>query len=90
LISGKFSKRLRFHNQPNKNNASSRLTEPPASSNEESKLEASLDLAVLAQVARGDRIEVEKIANRTLDLFQRTIKIAEERLDDRTTSDGKA
>jgi len=46
------------------------LTEPPASSTEESKLEVSLDLAVLAQVARGDQIEVEKIANWTLDLFQ--------------------
>jgi transcriptional regulator of NAD metabolism len=41
-------------------------------------VEATLDLAVLAQVSRGDRIEVEKIADRTLELFQRTLRIIDE------------
>ena len=63
------------------------LTEEPGSSlDTQSKLEATLDLAVLAQVARGDRIDVGKIENRTLDLFQRTLKIAEDRLNDPVTA----
>lgn len=41
-------------------------------------IEVTLDLAVLAQVSRGDRIEVEIIADRTLDLFQRTLRIVDD------------
>jgi hypothetical protein len=41
-------------------------------------IESTLDLAVLAQVARGDRIEVERITDRTLELFDRTLKIVAE------------
>ncbi|MBI4696963.1 MAG: hypothetical protein HY749_23415 [Gammaproteobacteria bacterium] len=37
-----------------------------------------LDLAVLAQVERGDRIEVERVADRTIELFARTIRILED------------
>ena len=39
--------------------------------------EATLDLAVLAQVSRGDRVEVENIADGTLELFQRTLRIVD-------------
>jgi hypothetical protein len=37
-----------------------------------------LDLAVLAQVERGDRIEVERVADQTIELFARTIRILED------------
>lgn len=40
---------------------------------------ATLDLAVLAQVDRGDRVEVERIADRTIELFAQTIRILAER-----------
>jgi len=39
--------------------------------------DATLDLAVLAQVARGERVEVERIGDRTLDLFEKTLEIVE-------------
>ena len=48
--------------------------------------EATLDLAVLAQVSRGDRIEVENLADRTLELFQRTLRIVDEQSDDVDTA----
>ncbi|MFT4563422.1 MAG: hypothetical protein ACI9BW_003177 [Gammaproteobacteria bacterium] len=47
-------------------------------SGENVNVEATLDLAVLAQVARGDCVEVERIADRTLELFDRTLKIVAE------------
>lgn len=37
-----------------------------------------LDLAVLAKVGRNDRVEIECLANRTLDLFNRTLKLVDE------------
>lgn len=39
--------------------------------------EAMPDHAVLAQVLRGDRIEVENLVDRTLELFQRTLQIVD-------------
>lgn len=44
----------------------------------EADVEATLDLAVLAQVSRGDRVEVENIADRTLELFQHTLRIVDD------------
>ncbi len=41
--------------------------------------DATLDLAVLARVSRGDCIEIEDVADRTLELFQRTLRIVDER-----------
>ncbi|TDJ67072.1 MAG: hypothetical protein E2O35_04785 [Proteobacteria bacterium] len=53
-------------------NLSEKLDQP------ETEVEATLDLYVLAQVARGDRVDVEQIAERTLELFQRTLRIVED------------
>ncbi len=49
---------------------------------QEADHEITIDLAVLAQVSRGDRIEVENLADRTLDLFQRTLRIVDEQSDE--------
>jgi hypothetical protein len=48
----------------------------------EVEYEATLDLAVLAQVSRGDRVEVENLADRTLELFQRTLRIVDDQTED--------
>lgn len=45
---------------------------------QEADYEVTIDLAVLAQGSRGDRIEVEDFADRTLELFQRTLRIVDE------------
>ena len=37
-----------------------------------------VDLAVLAQVNRGDRIEIELESDKTLELFNKTLKVVEE------------
>ncbi len=43
--------------------------------------EVTLDLAALAQVARGERVEVEHIGDRTLDLFEKTLQIVDDQAD---------
>jgi hypothetical protein len=48
--------------------------------------EVTLDLAVLAQVSRGDRVEVENLADRTLELFKRTLRIVDEQSEDVATA----
>jgi hypothetical protein len=50
----------------------------PAANAENTAHEATLDLAALAQVARGERVEVESISDRTLDLFEKTLQIVDE------------
>ncbi|MGR8947215.1 MAG: hypothetical protein ACU84Q_04155 [Gammaproteobacteria bacterium] len=40
--------------------------------------EVTVDLAVLAQVNRGDRIEIDMSADKTLELFGRTLKVVEQ------------
>jgi hypothetical protein len=49
---------------------------PPRDENVD--VESTLDLAVLAQVARGEHVEVERVADRTLELFARTLKVVAE------------
>lgn len=49
----------------------------PATRASNTAYEATLDLAALAQVARGERVEVERIGDRTLDLFERTLEIVD-------------
>lgn len=44
----------------------------------ENDFEITIDLAVLAQVNRGDRIEIDALADKTLDLFDRTLKVVDE------------
>ena len=90
MISGKFRKRLRFYDQLNKNNASTYPYRTAGVLERGIQTRGQFRSDSSGAGGRGDRIEVEKIANRTLDLFQRTLKIAEERLDDRTTSDGES
>ena len=41
---------------------------------------ATLDLAAIAQVARGDRVEVGAVNDRTLELFERTLAIVEDQI----------
>jgi len=45
---------------------------------EKPSYEATLDLAALAQVARGERVEVERIGDKTLELFEQTLKLVDE------------
>ena len=49
---------------------------------QQANFEITLDLAVLAQVSRGDRVEVENLADRTLELFQRTLRIVDDQSED--------
>ena len=49
---------------------------------QQANFEITLDLAVLAQVSRGDRVEVENLADRTLELFQRTLPIVDDQSED--------
>ena len=39
--------------------------------------ERTLDLAALAQLGRGDRVEVQRVADRTLALFERTLELVD-------------
>jgi hypothetical protein len=57
------------------------LAEPPPAPLEH-KDEATLDLAKFAMAVRGDRIKVERIADRTLELFKRTLRLADDRRQD--------
>jgi len=43
--------------------------------------ERTLDLAALAQVGRGDRIEVQRVVDRTLALFERTLELVDRRVE---------
>ena len=45
--------------------------------------EVTIDLAFLAQVNRGDRIEIDVQGDKTLELFSKTLNIVDERADDR-------
>lgn len=49
----------------------------PAAKAGNTAYEATLDLAALAQLARGERVEVEQIGDRTLDLFEKTLEVVD-------------
>ena len=53
----------------------------PAAKAGSTAFEVTLDLAALAQVARGERVEVEQIGDRTLDLFEQTLQIVDAQSD---------
>jgi hypothetical protein len=55
----------------------------PRGAPREYKYEATLDLAKLAVAVRGDRIKIEHVADRTLELFNRTLRLVDDCRQDR-------
>ncbi len=52
---------------------------------DETGYEATIDLAKLARVNRGDRVKIEQLTDRTLELFERTIRLLDAETDQQST-----